>query len=139
MNLKARSSQHSIRHSQHESVPHRGSVSGMMKLRSDTSSTPSGITSTACTGKLSLREQAEIWSSARVRHLIRGERLVVQNTPADAFFLVVSGRFEIRTEEQPIPLAEIGTGEPIGEIAFFSGGLRTATATAVRELSRARN
>ena len=32
-----------------------------------------------------------------------------------------------------MPLAEIGVGQPIGEIAFFAGGLRTATVVAVRD------
>jgi CRP-like cAMP-binding protein len=137
MSVKLRSSQHFVQHTSHESVPSRGSVSPMVQLCSDDPLEPKGVTSATCTGKLSLREQAEIWSSARVRHLISGETLVVQNTPADALFLVVSGRFEIRAEGQPVPLAEIGTGEPIGEIAFFSGGRRTATAIA--RFSRARN
>jgi NTE family protein len=104
----------------------------MIQLRADASVELDRVTSAARTGSLSLRDQAEIWSRARVRHLMRGETLLVQNTPADAFFLVVSGRFEIRTEGQPVPLAEIGAGEPIGEIAFFSGGLRTPTAITVR-------
>jgi NTE family protein len=87
----------------------------------------------ASSGELSLDQQAEIWSNARVRHLLRGETLVVQNTPADAVFLVVSGRFEILVKGQPGAVAEIGVGQPIGEIAFFAGGLRTATAVAVRD------
>ena len=82
---------------------------------------------------LSLEQQAEIWSSARGRHVLRGETLVLQNAPADTVFLVMSGRFEIRVEGQPIPVAEVGVGQPIGEIAFFAGGLRTASAIAVRD------
>ena len=91
------------------------------------------MTSAAFTDELPLDQREEIWSRARVRHLLGGEVLVVENTPADAIFLVVSGRFEIRVEGRPAPLAEIGVGQPIGEIAFFSGGLRTATAVAVRD------
>src|ERR1700692_4851910 len=76
---------------------------------------------------LSPDQQAEIWSSAKVRRLLSGETLVFQNTKADAIFVVVSGRFEVRVERQSVALAEIGVGQPIGEIAFFAGGLRTAT------------
>jgi len=83
--------------------------------------------------ELSLEQQAEIWSGARVRHLLSGETLVLQNALADAVFLVVSGRFEIRVEGRPIPVAEVGVGQPIGEIAFFAGGRRTASAIAVRD------
>jgi len=88
---------------------------------------------TPSNGELSLEQQAEIWSSARVRHLLSGETLVLQNGPADTVFLVVSGRFEIRVEGQPTPVAEVGVGQPIGEIAFFAGGLRTASAIAIRD------
>jgi NTE family protein len=63
--------------------------------------------------------------------LLSGETIVLQNTAADAIFVVVSGRFEVRVERQPVPLAEIGAGRPIDEIAFFARGLRTATVVAV--------
>jgi NTE family protein len=94
---------------------------------------PSVATAATAFGELSGDQQAEIWSRAKIRHLLSGETLVLQNTPADAVFVVVSGRFEVRVEGQPVPLAEIGVGQPIGEIAFFAGGLRTATVVAVRD------
>jgi NTE family protein len=94
---------------------------------------PKVATASAAFGELSADQQAEIWSRARIRRLLRGETLVLQNTPADAVFVVVSGRFEVRRDELPVPLAEIGVGQPIGEIAFFAGGLRTATVVAVRD------
>ena len=94
---------------------------------------PNVATPSTAFGELSAGQQAEIWSRARIRRLLRGETLVLQNTPADAVFVVVSGRFEVRLEELPLPLAEIGVGQPIGEIAFFAGGLRTATVVAVRD------
>ncbi len=83
--------------------------------------------------QLLLDQRSDIWSHARVRHLLSGETLVVQNTPADAVFLVASGRFEIRIEGRTTPVTEVGVGHPIGEIAFFAGGLRTASAVAVRD------
>ena len=91
------------------------------------------VYTTPSSDELSLEQQTEIWSSARVRHLLRGETLVSQNAPADTVFLVGSGRFEIRVEGQPTPVTEVGVGQPIGEIAFFAGGLRTASAIAVRD------
>jgi NTE family protein len=72
-------------------------------------------------------------SWAKIRPLLSGETLVVQNTAADAIFIVVSGRFEVRLERQSLRLAEIGVGQPIGEIAFFAGGLRTASVIAIRD------
>lgn len=102
---------------------------------SSTSVLPMPSTAVASTifGELSADQQAEIWSRAKARNLLRGETLILQNTAADAVYIVVSGRFEVRVEEQPVPLAEIGVGQPIGEIAFFAGGLRTATVVAVRD------
>jgi NTE family protein len=94
---------------------------------------PNFATASSAFSELSSDQQAEIWSCARVRSLLSGETLVLQNTAADAIFVVVSGRFEVRVERQSVPLAEIGVGQPIGEIAFFAGGLRTATVVAVRD------
>src|SRR6266540_3879538 len=87
---------------------------------------PSSAVASTIFGELSADQQAEIWSRAKTRNLIRGETLILQNTSADAVYIVVSGRFEVRVEQQPVPLTEIGVGQPIGEIAFFAGGLRTA-------------
>jgi len=130
MSRKARSEQRFTLHTSHEGVQHKKSVSAKTRLRSHTLPAHNRLISAAFTGKSPV---AEIWSRAKVRHLLRGETLLLQNTPADAVFLVVSGRFEIRAEGQADPVAEIGAGQPIGEIAFFAGGLRTATAIAVRD------
>ncbi len=59
--------------------------------------------------------------------------LVKEGAPANAMYIVMSGRFEIRTENRAGALAEIGAGQLIGEVAFLAGGGRTATATALRE------
>ena len=65
--------------------------------------------------------------------LKRGEVLVRQGEPADALYIVVSGRFTVTLEGRRAPLAEIGAGQPIGEIAFLAGGTRTATVRAMRD------
>ncbi len=62
-----------------------------------------------------------------------GTRLVNQGEEADALFLVVTGRFEVLIDGQPNPIAEIGAGSTIGEIAFFAGGQRIATVKAQRD------
>ena len=112
---------------------HDGSADETKVMTSLNSVLPKVATASAAFGELSADQQADIWSRARIRRLLRGETLVWQNTPADAVFVVVSGRFEVRLEGMPMPLAEIGVGQPIGEIAFFAGGLRTATVVAVRD------
>lgn len=63
----------------------------------------------------------------------RGDVLVRQGDEADALYIVVSGRFDVRIEGREAPVAEIGPGSPVGEIAFLAGGRRTATVTAVRD------
>lgn len=63
----------------------------------------------------------------------RGEALVGQGDPADALYVVVSGRFVVSREGRPAPICEIGPDQPIGEIAFLTGGIRTATVRALRD------
>lgn len=63
----------------------------------------------------------------------RGEALVRQGRPARALYIVVSGRFSVTIEGRKEPVSEIGPNQPIGEIAFLTGGNRTATVTALRD------
>jgi NTE family protein len=91
---------------------------------------PNVATTSTAFGELSPDQQAEIWSWARVRQLLSGETLVLQNAAADAIFVVVSGRFEVRVERQPVPLAEIGAGQPslrCGGVGNPSGWATVAT------------
>jgi CRP-like cAMP-binding protein len=54
----------------------------------------------------------------------RGEVLVREGDSADALYLVVSGRFAVDVDGRHV--AEVGSGAPIGEVAFFADGRRTA-------------
>ena len=67
------------------------------------------------------------------RALRRGDVLVRQGDPADDLFIVLTGRFAVTKEGRRDPIAEIGPEQPIGEIAFLTGGTRTATVTAMRD------
>ena len=91
------------------------------------------LRSTAIFRELSNDQLAEIWSRAKIHNLRRGEILVRQNAPSDSVYVVVSGRFEVWVEGQKSAINEIGVGEPIGEIGFFSGVPRTATIIAARD------
>jgi CRP-like cAMP-binding protein len=91
------------------------------------------VRATAIFRELSDEQLTAIWSRAKVLSLIRGAVLVRQNTLSDSVFVVVSGRFEVWVEGQDQPINEIGVGEPIGEIGFFSGAPRTATIVAARD------
>jgi len=61
----------------------------------------------------------------------RGEILVREGDDADALYLVVSGHFVVEAGCRRV--AEISSGAPIGEIAFFANGKRTATVRAHRD------
>lgn len=63
----------------------------------------------------------------------RGACLVRRGEPADALFYVLNGRFAVHIEGRSGAINEIRRGEPIGEIAFFRGGLRTADVRAKRD------
>lgn len=64
----------------------------------------------------------------------RGTTLVsVDDATVDALYIVVSGRFAVLHGDGMSAHAEIGPGSPIGEIAFFAGGRRTATVKALRD------
>jgi NTE family protein len=70
--------------------------------------------------------------SVRLR-IPRGTVLVRQGEPANELYIVLAGRFVVTLDERPGIIAEIGPGEPIGELAFFGSGTRTATVTAARD------
>src|SRR6185295_8378686 len=63
----------------------------------------------------------------------RGDVLVRQGEVADALYIVVTGRFSVTVEGRCQMIAELGPGQPVGEIAFLAGGARTATVTALRD------
>ena len=65
--------------------------------------------------------------------LKRGDILVRQGDVADALYFVISGRFAVTMEGRNGVLAEVGQGQPIGEIAFLAGGTRSASVHAMRD------
>ena len=67
------------------------------------------------------------------RRSLKGARFLFGRARRRALYIVVSGRFDVTVDGREEPIAEIGPGSPIGEIAFLAGGLRTATVTAVRD------
>jgi NTE family protein len=78
-------------------------------------------------------ERASLSAELERLHVARGEVLVRQGELADALYVVVSGRFAVTVEGREDAVAEIGPGQPIGEIAFLAGGRRTATVYALRD------
>lgn len=70
-------------------------------------------------------------STADYRDFTRGDILIKEGDAADTLFIVLRGRFTVLLGGRAI--AEITKGEPIGELAFFAGGTRTATVLAARD------
>ena len=78
-------------------------------------------------------ERARLAAELETLNLKRGDVLVRQGETADALYVVVTGRFAVTIEGRREAVAELGPGQPIGEIAFLAGGARTATVTALRD------
>ena len=69
-----------------------------------------------------------------------GEVVIRQGDPADRFFVIASGTFEVTrrepgaaTDAAPVHLRTMGTGEVFGEIGLLRSTARTATVTAVTD------
>lgn len=84
--------------------------------------------------QLDAAEMTALAARFETQSLKRGEAVIQQGEPADALYIVVSGRFSVSVAGRDRPIAEIGPDQPIGEIGFItSGGTRTATVTAMRD------
>ena len=64
--------------------------------------------------------------------LQEGERLIEEGTDGDAFFVIVDGELEVtkRSGEGELPLARLGPGGIVGEMAVIEGRPRNASVTA---------
>ncbi|AHM02829.1 hypothetical protein roselon_00384 [Roseibacterium elongatum DSM 19469] len=82
-------------------------------------------------GLFAVLEEAGPLAELARRPVPRGTRLIAEGTEARAMYLVETGRF--RVERDGIPLAEIGAGGVLGEIAFFTGQTRSADVIAARD------
>jgi NTE family protein len=94
---------------------------------------PSALDGVEMFADLSAEDRARLGAELKVINLQRGDVLMAQGAPADAMFVTVSGRFSVTVAERAAPVAELGPGQPVGEIAFLAGGTRTATVTALRD------
>lgn len=71
-------------------------------------------------------------AAAETRRIKGGDVLVRYGEEADTLYLVSAGRFNVQLPNGRV-VAEIEAGEPVGELAFFSGGTRTADVRATRD------
>ena len=95
-------------------------------------SNPSALPRTELLAGLSEEQRASVLAHMRRVALRKGEYLVRQGQSAEHVYYVVRGRFEVLRDGRHL-VAEIGAGEPVGEIAFFGGLTRTADVVASRD------
>ncbi|MGI9316062.1 MAG: cyclic nucleotide-binding and patatin-like phospholipase domain-containing protein, partial [bacterium] len=91
------------------------------------------VSSINCFRDLDPQQQARLRQSSTQIRVKGGDALISEGEASDSMYFVVSGRFSIGIASKGRPLAEIGSGQTIGEIGFLSGRPRTATATAIRD------
>ena len=82
--------------------------------------------------KLGPEALAALEDASETRRIKGGDVLVRFGEEADALYLVKAGRFHVQLPDGRV-VAEIEAGEPVGELAFFSGGTRTADVRATRD------
>jgi len=82
--------------------------------------------------KLSPEALEALSEAAETQRIKGGDVLVRYGEEADALYLVSAGRFNVQLPDGRI-VAEVEAGEPVGELAFFSGGTRTADVRATRD------
>ena len=78
-------------------------------------------------------DRRRLEAKAERQRIPRGTLLVRQGDPSDELYIVLSGRFFVTLDGRPGAIAEIGPGEPVGELAFFGAGGRTANVVAARD------
>jgi hypothetical protein len=60
-----------------------------------------------------------------VRNVKQGKNLVEQGQPGDELFLLLDGVLQVIVDGEPV--AEVGPGAIVGELAILEGGMRTGT------------
>ena len=115
-----------------------------MTAQLDTHQIATSIADSPLLGELSAPIQLELSTAFQRIDIPAGQELFRDADPADALYLVLSGRVRVqstaRSESQSseLPLAELGKGDVFGEIALLTGDPRSATAVAVRDSHLAR-
>ncbi|MGH2427494.1 MAG: sensor histidine kinase [Candidatus Limnocylindria bacterium] len=86
-------------------------------------------------GDLPEADLVRLTSMARPMRVTSGERLLEEGSPGDACFVVVSGEIEVtkRSGTSELPLAVIGPGGILGEMALLEDRPRNASATAITD------
>ena len=95
----------------------------------------------AAFAKLTLEEAAMVAQLLESQNLARGETLFRQGDASDAIYLIITGEMEILlrvANHDDHHLVTLGSGTIFGEVAPLADECRTATATALTEVSLAK-
>ena len=77
------------------------------------------------------RSRAALAAGMRQERYAAGETVVELGDRADCVFVLCDGMLEVTQEGRAEPLRRLGGRALLGELAFFAGGVRTATVRAV--------
>jgi CRP-like cAMP-binding protein len=100
-----------------------------------------GVKSFAAFAKLTSEEAATVAQLLESQTLARGETLFHQGDASDAIYLIIAGEMEILlrvVNHNDHHLVTLGAGTIFGEVAPLADEHRSATATALTEVSLAR-
>lgn len=88
---------------------------------------------------LPLEARVHLIQSAFVMRFAAGDLILREGDPGDTMFLVMEGtvRVETRAPTGNVHLAELGRGACVGEVSVITGGPRTATVTALTDVTTA--
>jgi len=79
------------------------------------------------------RQAAEVWAAGRPVHIPSGWSLVVEKEPPDRAYLLLDGR--VRVQRHGSEVATLERGDLVGEVGLLRHRLRSATVTALRDLT----
>lgn len=86
--------------------------------------------------KLSADDRARLAPHVRVRDYARGDRIFVEGSPSDRFYMIASGRvkvFKTTPAGNDVILEIFGVGDPLGAVAVYEGWPFPASAIALED------
>jgi CRP-like cAMP-binding protein len=86
---------------------------------------------------LDLAARANLIAGGFVMKYAAGETILREGDPGDTMFIVMSGTVTVETRNAAgnVHLAELGRGACVGEVSVITGAARTATVTAVTDVT----